>query len=64
MIVHIKYLRVFLGSRRFYIGKLPPDFRNGFLTYIHVMREFKKHFHDAYLRHKGLKGLMLMTVIE
>ena len=59
MIVHIKYLRVFLWSRRLYIGKLPRDFRNGFMTHIYVMREFKKHFHDVDMRHKGLKGLKI-----
>ena len=57
MIVHIKYLLVFLGSRRLYIGKLPRDFRNGFMTYIYVIREFKKHFHEVYIHHNGLKGL-------
>ena len=58
MIVHIKYLHAFLGNRRNYIGKLPHDFRNGFMTYIYIMREFKKYFHDEYIRHKGLKGLI------
>ena len=56
MIVHIKYLRVFLGSRRLDIGKLPRDFRNGFMTHIYIMQEFKKRFHDAYICHKRLKG--------
>ena len=55
MIMYIKYLRVFLWSRRLYIGKLPRDFRNGFMMYIYVMGEFKKHFHDVYIRHKRLK---------
>ena len=64
MFVHIKYLRVFLGSRRLYIGKLPRDFRNGFMTYIYVMREFKKHFHDVYICHKELKGLIISFDIE
>ena len=62
MIVHIKYLRVFHGSRRLYIGKLPRDFWNGSMTYIYVMREFQKHFHDVYIRHKGLKGLINKVV--
>ena len=58
MTVHIKYLRVFHGSRRLYIGRLPRDFRNGSMAYIYVMREFQKHFHVVYIRHEGLKGLI------
>ena len=63
MILHIKYLRVFLGSRRLYIGKLTRDFQNGFMAYICVMQEYKKHFHDLYISHNRLKGLIILLLL-
>ena len=46
------------------VGKLPQDFGNRFMMYIYIMREFKKHFHHLYIRHKRLKGLMDSDMVK